>query len=101
MKKIEDIKCYIVLRDKNNTLVDWRGFDDYAECVETMTKLYKTFNEVSDGAFHYEPKRGLCFTDGRDWIGVEMKTADLLMEILFDNSRDKEEIFDNFFREKR
>ena len=92
--------CYIVLRDKNNALVSWRGFDDYANCVEVFLDLYKTFNRLSDGAFKFNPKRGMCFTDGKDYVGIQLPSADLLMEILFDNSRDNAEIFDTFFADK-
>lgn len=97
MKKITH---HIVLRDKNNTLLSWRGFENIESATATFIRIGGYFNAISEGEWVFAYKQN-AFTNGREYITIEESSAELLMEILFDNPRLSEEVFNNFFAEEK
>lgn len=98
MKK--NISHYIVLRDKNNTLLGWRGFSDIETATATFISLGWYFNTISEGEWVFAYKMN-AFTNGKEYITIVESSADLLMEILFDNPTLSEDMFRTFFSEKK
>ena len=92
-------KYYIVLRDKNNVLRDWKAFADLDSASDAWVSLGHRYAQLTDGEWVLDYKRS-AFTNGREWLCLVPFTAELLMEILFDNARLEEDIFSNFFSER-
>lgn len=95
-----NIKYHIVLRDKNNSLVNWKGYKDIETASAEFIALARKYNAITDGEWVFDYKRN-AFTNGREYIALVETTADLLMEILFDNARTADEIFGDFLSEER
>ena len=93
-------KYHIVLRDKNNALIDWRGYETLEQASKDFIALGTYFNTITDGDFVYVHRLN-AFTNGSESITLCETDGKLLMEILFGSSRDTAEMFSNFFREKR
>lgn len=102
MRGITTAKYHITLRGKGNELVSWKGYDNwddaflnYAELTEYLTMATEgDFRWVEDGNETY-----LADSDGNK-VSLRRTTPELILEILFGNSRSVSDMFNDFLSGK-
>lgn len=91
-------KYHIVLRDKNNELVSWRGFADGDTAFQSFVGLYNLFNEACDGEIR-DLTGQLGFVDCfGNKVVMQKTTAELVLEIIFCTRSSAEDIFRTYFK---
>ena len=93
---------HITLRNGEGRLIDWKGYETYDDAVSEYIDLIYYVNEITDGSFVAVSEGVLNFVneDGVS-IAIEKTSGNLLMEILFKNDRMVEELFSNYFADKK
>ena len=98
MRGITTAKYHIVLRGRNNELVSWKGYEDGNDAFCAFTKLSDFLINATEGDFHWEErgtKTCLADSDGNK-VSLCRTTPELVLEILFGNSRLVSDMFDDF-----
>ena len=91
-------KYHIVLRGRNNELVSWKGYEDGDTAFCAFTKLSDFLIKTTEGDFHWEEegtKTYLADSDGNK-VSLCRTTPELILEILFGNSRFVPDMFNDF-----
>jgi len=90
-------RFHIVLRDKNNELVSWKGFAQGEDAFKSFIGLYTMFVEASDGNIR-NCEKGLGFQDDfGNKVYMEKTTDALLSEILLCTRASAEDLFNCYF----
>lgn len=98
MRGITTAKYHIVLRGRNNELVSWKGYEDGNDAFRSFAKLSDYLIKTTEGDFHWVDegrKTYLADSDGNK-VSLCGTTPELILEILFGNSRLVSEMFDDF-----
>ena len=102
MRGITTAKYHIVLRGRNNELVSWKGYEDGNDAFCAFTKLSDFLIKATEGDFHWVEegrKTYLADSDGNK-VSLRRTTPELILEILFGNSRSVADMFNDFLSGK-
>ena len=96
---MSNLKFHIVLRDKHNELVSWRGFKDGQSATLAFIRLSEYLIKTTEGDFHWEEegiKTYLVNSSGLR-LSVGLTKPSLLMEIIFCDTPTVADMFHSFF----
>ena len=98
MRGTTTAKYHIVLRGRNNELVSWKGYEDGDTAFCAFTKLSDFLIKTTEGDFHWEEEGGKTYLADSDGNKVSLcrTTPELILEILFGNSRFVSDMFNDF-----
>ena len=89
-------KNYIVLRDKFNTLIDWRGYEEKEEAQKMFYEMFGKMNSITDGEFELVEGERVYFANDKGYrVELVYLDAKLLLEIIFDEHRFISNLFDD------
>jgi hypothetical protein len=95
---MNNTKFHIVLRDKHNELVSWRGFKDGESATLAFIHLSEYLIKATDGDFHWEEKGAKTYLVNSSGLRLSLclTNPSLLMEIIFCDTPIVADMFHSF-----